>query len=359
MLKTSSLSLPLHNGKCPAWLFAKMKKLGALISEAIICEYGPEVFLEKLSSAWWLQAFGCVLGFDWHSSGLTTTTCGALKEANPILNRYGVYVCGGKAKAALKTPQEIARFAALSGKDPAPLIYASRLSAKVDNSALLDGFQLYHHNFIFTQNQWIVIQQGMDKTSRFARRYHWSSKTLKSFTQQPQKEIITSRKMFTLNMVAKEAEAAQIASAFLAQRRPEKNLKEIETIKASRLPPRHRILIKDINPQHLKKIFLKTYEKKPQNFEQLLGIEGVGPKTIRALALISELIYAKPLSFYDPARFSFAHGGKDGYPYKVNLATYQKSLDILQRALVKAKIERSDRLKALRRIYYFYNQGEN
>lgn len=356
MRRVSYLKLPLHYGSCPRWLFAKMKKLCGLISEAIIYEYGPEVLLEKLSSAWWFQAFGCVLGFDWHSSGLTTTVGGALKEANPILNRYGIYVCGGKAKAALKTPQEITHFSSILNQEPGYLIRASRLAAKVDNAALLDGFSLYHHNFIFSRsNKWIVIQQGMDKTGRFARRYHWSSDNLKEFSCEPHKEIITATHNFTLNMVAQEAQGARQTSVWLAQRRPEKNIKELSFLQKSTLPRRHTILLEDINPRFLPKIFLRTYESSCHNFSQLLELEGVGPKTIRALALISELIYGETLSFRDPARFSFAHGGKDGHPYPVNQETYQKSLDILHKALMKAKIERSERLHALRRIYNFYN----
>lgn len=355
MDRVSSINLPLHSGKCPRWLFEKMKRLCASISEAIIYEQGPEVFLEKLSSAYWFQAFGCALGFDWHSSGLTTTVGGALKAANYLLNQYGIYVCGGKAKAALNTPEEIELFTYKLNLDPAPLLYASRLAAKVDNAALLDGFSLYHHNFIFSRKQWIIIQQGMDKTSRFARRYHWASDNLKSFTQDPHKEIITAKKNLTLNMVATEAKEAQETSVSLSQREPSQNVKEIKLIQQTTLPLRHQIFLQDINPRYLYKIFLKTYQAKPQDFAELLSLEGVGPKTIRALALISELIYGSPLSFRDPARFSFAHGGKDGYPYKIDLNEYQRSLDILQRAINKAKIDRSDRIKVLRKIYYFYN----
>ncbi|MBN2120723.1 MAG: DUF763 domain-containing protein [Candidatus Omnitrophica bacterium] len=354
-MRRSSLDLPLHTGKCPAWLFAKMQKLSGLISEAIIIEQGPDAFLEKLSSAFWFQAFGCVLGFDWHSSGLTTTVCGALKEAFRDLTSYGIYVCGGKGRTSRKTPHEIEVIAQRKGFNPENLVYASRMSAKVDNSCLQDGFQLYHHSFIFTKaGKWAVVQQGMSEKGAWARRYHWFSSTLESFVSEPHNDIVSDKNLATLNMVDAGIPETRKICAGLAAKNPQDTLRFINTIKPDKLPLRHKILASDLNSRYLKKIFLTTYQKKPRDFEELVSIEGVGPKTIRALALTSELVYGAPLSFKDPARFSFAHGGKDGYPYKISQSHYQKTIDVLEKAVKKAKIERTDKIRALKRLFSFY-----
>jgi len=353
------LDLPLHGGKCPAWLFERMKRLTRAICRIIINEHGRDLLLERLSEAFWFQAFGCVLGFDWHSSGLTTTVCGALKEAFKDLNDYGVFVCGGKGGTSRKTPREIENIASKIGFDPAHLIYSSRITAKVDSSCLQDGFQLYHHSFIFTRDgHWTVIQQGMSPSSRWARRYHWSSQGLSSFVVEPHKDIVTDKKFLTLNMVAKEIENTRRACAEVSLHKPEDNIRIIDNTGIDKLPQRHRILFSDISSKNLSKIFLKTYQEKPEDFEKLLSLPGVGPKTIRSLALISELVYGAPLSFRDPARFSFAHGGKDGYPYKINVSHYQKTIDILDKVVKKSKIGRTDKVKALRRLYSFHNKAQ-
>jgi hypothetical protein len=229
----------------------------------------------------------------------------------------------------------------------------------VDNNALQDGFTLYHHSFIFTEeHKWIVIQQGMssDKTAGWARRYHWHWQDLASFVDSPHKGIVSDNFFLTLNLVEKNREDLRYLVTELSQRHPEENIKDILSLKeeSTRLPLRHRILIDDVNPNYLDKIFLKTYQRKPENFETLLSLEGVGAKTLRALALISDLVYGSPLSFRDPARFSFAHGGKDGYPYRIELTHYDTTIDILEKAVNKAKIERTERIKALRRLYRFY-----
>ena len=355
-MSNATLDLPLHTGKCPSWLFKQMRKLARVICEIIINEQGTDFLLERLSEAFWLQAFGCVLGFDWHSSGLTTTVCGALKEACKDLSGYGVFVCGGKGATSRKTPREIEDICYNLGIDPSPLVYASRITAKVDNSCLQDGFQLYHHSFIFTKDKtWTVIQQGMSSSGQWARRYHWLSKGLGSFVVEPHKDIVTDKKLATLNMVAAEIDEARKACVKSSAHEPSENLKILNNIDKNKLPSRHCIIFSDINPKNLSKIFLKTYEAKPLDFQSLLSLQGVGPRTIRALALISELVYAAPLSFRDPARFSFAHGGKDGYPYSINRIYYNKTIDLLNRAVNKAKAERTDKIKALRRLYRFYN----
>jgi len=358
MGKTGSLDLPLHYGKTPRWLFEKMCLLARSICEIIIREMGRGYFLQRLSDPFWFQSLGCVLGFDWHSSGLTTTLCGALKEAFYDLKGYGVYVCGGKGATSRKTPQEITQIGEKLGKDVAGLIYTSKMVAKVDNNALQDGFTLYHHTFIFTEEEeWVVVQQGMaEKNGRWARRYHWFSQGLTSFVDDPHQAVVGERRFLTLNMVDKEKKRLRKLVSEISQRKPEENLREFMKLKENveKLPFRHRILISDINPRYLSKIFLKTYEKKADDFSCLLSSEGVGAKTIRALALICDLIYGESISFRDPARFSFAHGGKDGYPYPINSREYQKTIEILNKVINKAKIERSDKIKALRRLYRFY-----
>jgi hypothetical protein len=355
-MRRQALDLPLHGGTCPAWLFARMRKLSGLIAEAIIIEQGPSGLLSKLSSAFWFQAFGCVLGFDWHSSGLTTTVCAALKESLKGMPGCGIYVCGGKGATSRKTPQEIEAVSQKKSFSPQGLVYASKMSAKIDNTCLQDGFQLYHHTFIFTDPQnWAVVQQGMSQ-KHWARRYHWLSSNLKSFISDPHEDIVSDKKYTTLNMVDGAIPETREACAKLSCADPEKNLAFIEKIDVAKLPARHKVLFSDINSRYLKKILLTTYRKQPRDFESLIKVEGVGPKTVRALALTSELIYGAPLSFRDPARFSFAHGGKDGYPYKISLSHYQKSIDILEKSVKKAKMDRTDKVKALRRLHSFYSR---
>ncbi len=357
MQRSGSLDLPLHTGKAPRWLFEKMKYLARGIVEVILIERGRDFLLARLSEPFWFQCFGCILGFDWHSSGLTTTVCGALKEALRHLDDAGIYVCGGKGATSRKTPEEISSIAGKLAKDPTPLIYSSKMVAKVDNNALQDGFDLYHHTFIFTDDfKWTVIQQGMRKEGVWARRYHWYSEDLRSFVNNPHRGIIGDASPLTLNMVDDDIDSLHTMVTQLSHRPPEENIKEVVSLQENinSLPRRHQILLSDVNPKYLDKIFLTTYERKPNEFLQLLHMDGVGKKTIRALALISDLIYGEKVSFRDPARFSFAHGGKDGYPYRIKLEEYQKSIDILDAVVKEAKLQRTDKIKALRRLHRFY-----
>ncbi|MDZ7262039.1 MAG: DUF763 domain-containing protein, partial [candidate division KSB1 bacterium] len=295
------------------------------------------------------------LGFDWHSSGVTTTVCGALKEGIKGIEReLGLFVAGGKGGASRQTPLEIQKVGDLISLEVEPLIYASKMAAKVDNNALQDGYQLYHHCFIFTKDgSWCVVQQGMNDQTHYARRYHWLSTQVKDFVCEPHSAICCDLKGKPLNMVAEESEQARLVSTQLSHQKPEILTRELKKIQNLVLPERHPVLIKDIHPDRLEKIFLKTYEQQPENFEQLLGLQGVGPKTIRALSLIAELVYGAKPSFRDPARFSFAHGGKDGYPYPVNRAGYDRSIEILRKAISSAKIGRQDQMEALRRLARF------
>jgi hypothetical protein len=357
-MKTGVANLPLHYGKAPAWLFGRMKELAREITYVIVRERGPDELLTRLSDPFWFQAFGCVLGFDWHSSGLTTTVCGALKEGTrDISQEIGVFVCGGKGATSRKTPQEIEAICSRSPvKAPARrLVYSSRISAKVDSVALQDGYQLYHHSFIFTKDgKWSVVQQGMNVERRWARRYHWLGDDVKDFVCEPHKAVCCDHTAKVLNMVAQESAPCRAASASLAAEDPDKVVAEFAKIETLELPRRHEVSLSDIKAKNLRKILQRTYEAKPCDFESLIGTEGVGPKTVRALALISELVYGRPASCRDPARFSFAHGGKDGHPYPVDRAQYDLSIETLKCAVNLAKVGRSEKLKALRRLGEWY-----
>jgi hypothetical protein len=355
MMRTGTAHLPLHGGKAPRYLFDRMVKLAREISWVIIAEYGALELMRKLSDPFWFQAFGCVLGYDWHSSGVTTVVCGALKEAwKPISKETGLFIAGGKGATSRKTPDEIEALAGEIKVSPSGLIYASRMSAKVDNSALQDGYQIYHHSFIFDrEGRWAVVQQGMNEGNGWARRYHWLSETVASFVDEPHAAIITSARGEPLNMVAHASEAARHASAALALEKPWKNLLELKKLRQIELPRHHEVLIADINPDRLAGTLESAYEAQPQNFEQLLGAKNVGPKTIRALALLSEIVYGAKPSFSDPARFSFAHGGKDGHPYPVDRNTYDRSIHILHTAVERAKIGDREKLEAIKRLNIF------
>lgn len=352
MQKTGIANLPLHSGKTPQWLFKKMIALARAIIELMIIEFGREEILRRLSDPFWFQSFGCILGFDWHSSGVTTTVTGAIKEA---LRGYekdlGLFVAGGKAKRALQTPEEIRHYAEKVGFAPESFIYASKLSAKVDSAAVQDGFNLYHHTIFFTsEGHWCVIQQGMNENLGMARRYHWLSFTLKSFVEEPHHAVCCDMKTETLNFTAKEAYELRKVSLELSREKPEKIIKEILRIKKLNLPMRHNVTISDIKPENLHKVLVKTYEEQPSDFASLLLIKGLGAKTLRALALSSELIYGTPLSFKDPAIYSFAHGGKDGTPYTVDKEIYDKTIEIIRQAVREAKIGITDKLHALKRL---------
>lgn len=353
-MKTGIAHLPLHGGKAPAWLFKRMTKLAAEISYIFIKEHGTQEFLLRLSDPFWFQAFGCVLGFDWHSSGVTTTVCGALKEGLKESSReLGLFVCGGKGGTSRKTPAEIAAIGEqrLVKADPQSLIYASRMSAKVDSAALQDNYTLYHHSFIFDANgNWTVIQQGMNTENRWARRYHWLSQEVKDFVCEPHHAICCDHTTSILNMVAQESAESRQLSALLSREETAKVVDQWQKVQLLNMPSHHHVSLGDIKSENLRKILETTYESQPTNFEALLAVPGVGPKTIRALAMISELIYAKPSSIKDPVRFSFAHGGKDGHPYPVNKKAYDQSITFLKEAVNQSKIGETDKLKALQRL---------
>jgi hypothetical protein len=347
--------LPLHTGRAPAWLFGRMVKLAREVLAHVVAEYGPGEVLDRLSDPYWFQAFGCALGFDWHSSGVTTTTCGAIKEAvRGLEGDFGFYVAGGKGAASRRTPAEIERACEALGHDPAPLVGASRMSAKVDNTALQDGYQLYHHVFLFTPDgRWCVVQQGMSDAVRSARRYHWLGDRVTSFVEEPHAAICCDVRAPTFNLVAEESDFARAATSEVAIRPPDDTLAELARLPHLNLPGRHLLTARDLDPGRLHKTLLRTYERAPADFESLLGIEGVGPKTLRALALVAELIYGARASARDPASFAFAHGGKDGTPFPVDRATYDRTIEVLRCAVGRAKVDRSDRIRALKRLAAF------
>src|SRR3954466_14494495 len=349
---TGFASLPLHGGKAPAWLFGRMVELSREIVIYLASEYGTQEMLRRLPDPFWFQAFGCVLGFHWHSSGVTTTVCGALEEGLRRTERDpGAHVGGGKGAVWRRTPAEILAHCDKLSMDARPLVYASRMSAKVDSAAVQDGYQLYHHAFFFVPSGgWCVVQQGMNDDNGMARRYHWLASGVRSFVNEPHAAICADAQAPTLNLVASESDATRLNSAELAREKPGVVLSALSDLPLLSMPRRHSVLIADVNPQHLDKILLKTYERAPENFETLLGMEGVGAKTLRALALASEVIYGTPASTRDPARFSFAVGGKDGFPYPVDLETYDRTVEVLRAAVNKANIDRSERVKALKRL---------
>jgi hypothetical protein len=353
MRQTGIAHLPLHGGKAPPWLFQRMVRLGREIVRLIVEDFGPEEIVRRISDPYWFQSLGCVLGFDWHSSGVTTTVCGALKEG--IRGRekeLGLVIAGGKGATSRKTPAEIVAAGEKFSlrQNPEELVYLSRLTAKIDNNAIQDGFQLYHHNFFFTlSGSWAVVQQGMN--DRFARRYHWHSESAHSLTCDPHTAICSDLELQrSLNLVAAESAPAQAVITKLSHERPEKLIAEIHQLQILSLPSHHAVTVRDLRPESIEKILLKTYEAKANDFQTLLAMPGVGAKTLRALALIAEITYGTPASWKDPVKFSFAHGGKDGHPYPVNRNIYQESIDFLRKTVERAKVDKSEKANSLKRM---------
>lgn len=358
-MKRGYVDLPLHYGKAPRWLFSRMKLLAREILLAMVSELGRSETLNRISDPFWFQALGSLLGFDWHSSGLTTTTCGALKEAaKEVEEETGLFIAGGKGKKAISTPEEIKMKVEEKGLNrisPPELIKSSRLAAKVDSCALQDGYSLYHHTFIFTiEGEWAVIQQGMREESRSARRYHWLGKRIQSFVCEPHLAILSEKRGKALNLVAEESENARESLTHLLNEKPEKVEKEIIRLKEMSLPKRHELLLSDINPKKMHTVLIKTYEFRPKSFEEALLVRGLGSKSIRALALLSELLFGTKISWKDPARYSFAHGGKDGYPYPVNKEVYDKTIEVLKEAVKESRIGKKEKIEALKRLYRFF-----
>jgi hypothetical protein len=346
-----------------------MRKLAGVVSEAIVLEYGRKELLRRIADPFFFQALGCVLSFDWHSSGVTTTVCGALKEALSH-EEHGIAVCGGKGRASRLAPGEIEKASevfALSTEKTERLVYASRMSAKVDNACVQDGYQLYHHAFFVTEDgDWAVVQQGMHERSSFARRYHWLSSGVKSFVEEPHQGICSeARGGRVLNLVARDSQEARKTSLDLARESPRRlkrflrpprqlSLEEYagRQVEEFSMPRRHPVLTVDVGERALDSI-RKAYELQPESYEDLVALRGIGPKSLRALALLSELIYGSRASWRDPAKYSFAHGGKDGYPYPVDVATYEASIEVLRNAVEDAKLDKREKCRAIKRLREF------
>lgn len=357
MKRSGTADLPLHYGHVPKWLAERMSRLGLAITEAIIAEYGTAEVLKRLSDPFWFQSLGAVMGMDWHSSGITTSVMGALKSAvNPLSKELGLYICGGKGKSSRHTPQELLYYSDRYGLNGNELVRCSKLSAKVDNTALQDGFQLYMHSFVVnTDGLWTVVQQGMQNEGFTARRYHWHSSTMKSFVDVPHTAICGVNQGPILNMVAKEALAARDAMLSMTTEHPSRILAEVQHLV---LPNHHEVKAKDVDLKRLGAMLWLTQENQPADFEELLLLQGMGPRTLQSMALVSEVIYGTPSRFSDPARFSFAHGGKDGHPFPVPVKVYDETVSILSKAVHQAKIGQADKLHAIQKLSELSRQAE-
>ncbi len=341
--------LPLHYGKVPPWLADRMSRLGGAVVESIVQNYGRAEVLSRLSDPLWFQAFGCVLGMDWHSSGITTSVMGALKRAlNPKFSELGLFVCGGKGKHSRKTPAELLSLGQRTGLNADVLVRNSRLTAKVDNNAIQDGFQIYLHTFVVSsEGEWAVVQQGMNDNSGMARRYHWHSAQLKSFVEEPHTFIYGLNCGDILNLTDKQADVTREKMLSLLKEDTDLVMRESRNLI---MPARHDVREADVNLKRLGSVLALAREKEIAGFEELLLLENVGPRTIQSLALVSEVIHGTPSRFTDPARFSFAHGGKDGHPFPVPTKTYDQTIEILRTAVEQAKIGATDKNDAMRNL---------
>ncbi|KOP39786.1 DUF763 domain-containing protein [Flavobacterium sp. WLB] len=357
MKRSGTADLPLHYGQVPLWLSERMAKLGFAIVETIAMEFSTSEVISKLSNPFWFQSFGAVMGMDWHSSGITTSVLGALKKSvNPHSKELGIYICGGKGKHSLLTPQELLFVGEKTGLDGSNLANCSKLTAKVDNTAIQDGFQLYQHNFIVdNKGQWAVIQQGMNPDSKTARRYHWHSQDLKSFINEPHTFIYGENQGTILNLTAQAAEKSREGILELSKESPAKIMKEMQYLS---MPAHHDVRMEDVNMKRLGAMLWTTHENRPEDFQELLLLKGMGPRALQSLALVSEIIYGTPTRFEDPARFSFAHGGKDGHPFPVPVKIYDETIDTLQRAINRAKIGNSDKIDAIKKLSEISRKAE-
>ena len=402
--------LPLHPGTVPRWLADRMMVLGTLITESLVENFGPEEVLVRLSDPLWFQSFGAVMGMDWHSSGITTSVMYALKRGlNPRAKELGIYVCGGRGKYSRMTPDELLEIAGREGLSGDELVRNSKLVAKVDNNAVQDGFQLYQHNFILTRNgSWAVVQQGMNGAEKKARRYHWCSTNLRSFVEEPHTGVVGDNRGKILNLTDSKANKARSSILEISREEPERMLNEISQIgkQASQiilmqggeslplaptssvatpssgghprnapelpqqqelfpelsiqteekgrsivLPSHHEVCKQDVDLKRLGGVLAIAYNNQPQDFESLLLTPGLGPRTLQSLALVSEVIYGTSSRFTDPARFSFAHGGKDGHPFPVPLKIYDESIRILRDSIEKSRLGYKDKSDCIRRLH--------
>lgn len=350
MQRSGTADLPLHYGHVPEWLHTRMTAMGREIIRALVLERGTSEALRRLSDPFWFQALGCVMGMDWHSSGITTSVVGALKRAiNPLFGELGLYFCGGRGKHSLKTPEELLSFSDRTGLDGTALVRASKLSAKVDNTCIADGFSLYLHSFIVSKNgEWAVVQQGMNTETKRARRYHWHSATLKSFVDDPHSAVIGENIGEILNLSDSRAKDNRTGIVEFLSQHPDIQMKEMRHLT---MDADHAIHPRHVDAKRLGAVMALAYEKQYRDFTDALLLPGVGPRTMQSLALVSEVIFGGPSRFSDPARFAFAHGGKDGHPFPVPLTVYDESISILKRAVDRAKIDCNDKLRGLSALH--------
>jgi hypothetical protein len=374
--RTGNADLPLHSGRVPAWLAVRMAALGRVMTEAIVHHFGREEFLRRLSNPFWFQSFGAVMGMDWHSSGITTSVIGALKRGlDPIKDELGIYVCGGRGRHSRQTPAELARVGDRTGLDATSLARASRLVAKIDSAAVQDGFDLYLHAFVTTPDgHWCVVQQGMSDVRREARRYHWLSERLQGFFDSPHAAIDGRNVGSIVNLADARAERARRAGLTLVHDGPDRTIAVLRRLRAPgnaalelfpecslqaepqreiphlRMPAHHDVRASDVMLKRLHGTLAAAAERGPGDFAELLLTPGIGARTVASLAMVAEVLYGAPSRFTDPARFSLAHGGKDGHPFPVPLEVYDRTLRVLTNAVSQAKLGRSEKLAALQRL---------
>lgn len=342
----------------PKWLAERMTKLGTAIVESVLHHYGHSELLSRLSDPFWFQALGSVMGMDWHSSGITTSVMGALKRGlNPRANELGLYICGGRGRHSRNTPDELRAVAERRGLNGDELVRTSRLTARVDNNAIADGFQIYLHTFVVAASGgWVVVQQGMNEGARMARRYHWHSAAVRDFTLQPHTAIVGEPQGEILNLVDAHARPAQDALLDIVRERPESTLAEARRLVA---PRHHDVRAEDVDLKRLGAVLAVAHEREFRDFASLLLLENLGPRTLQSLALVAEVVHGAPARFSDPARFSFAHGGKDGHPFPVPLKTYDESIGVLRRTLDAAKVGDEDKMDGFRRLNGFVRAVES
>jgi len=390
MKRSGIADLPLHGGRVPEWLAQRMTRLGAAITEAIVYDYGTSAFLTRLSDQFWFQAFGAVMGMDWHSSGITTSVMGALKRGLASrADELGLYICGGRGRFSRNTPNELRSLSSRYGFDGDGLVRTSRLTARIDNNAIADGFQIYLHSFVLARSgEWAVVQQGLNDQSGMARRYHWHSATVKDFVAAPHSAIVGEHQGTILNLVDARAQPAQHALLNVVRQRPDKALREAASLGSKyelaagsaglspasltprylRMPKHHDVRAVNVDLKRLGAVLAIAYERDLHDFAELLLLEKLGPRTLQSLALVAEVIHGAPARFDDPARFSFAHGGKDGHPFPVPLKTYDETLNFLRTSLDRAansvgsgsdRVEFGrEKLEALRRLNRFARSVE-
>jgi hypothetical protein len=352
MKRSGFADLPLHGGHVPGWLATRMTQLGTAIAESIILHYGCSELLSRLSDPFWFQALGSVMGMDWHSSGITTSVMSALKRGlNPRAGELGLFICGGRGKQSRRTPDELRDLADRRGMDGDALVRTSRLTAKIDNNCIADGFQIYLHSFVVAANgEWAVVQQGMNEESGLARRYHWHSANVRDFVDAPHTGIAGEHQGTILNLVDGEARPARKALLAMARENPEATLREVRHLS---MPRHHDVRLKDVDEKRLGAVLAVAHDRELHGFADLLLVENLGPRTLQTLAMVAEVVHGASVRFSDPARFSFALGGKDGHPFPVPLKTYDESIGVLRRSLDAAKVDGGEKLEGFRRLDRF------